>query len=245
MRFAATFKLEKEQIPQNYRPIFLSFLKNALTHYQNGALYDTYYGSPKEKPFTFSISFSPCRFADEEIILPDKLLRFHFSTSDALTGIHFYNALLLQKGISFALPLENAMTLTSFYMEADEVISHHKLEVNFTAPLCVRLHNRESNKDTYLTYQDENFHGELLGILTYQLQAIPELARKLSTFSITPVQSKTVMVKHYEHSIPCSLGRFSLEGDIHLLTHLYLSGLGSRKSSGFGYFNILKQGGDS
>lgn len=245
MRFAATFQLKKEQIPQNYRPVFLSFLKNALTRYQNGELYDTYYGSPKEKPFTFSISFGPCHFADEEIILPDKLLRLHFSTSDALTGIHFYNALRLQKGTPFALPLENAMTLTGFYMEADEVISQNRLEVNFTAPLCVRLHNRESNKDTYLTCQDENFSRELIAILAYQLQAVPELAKKLSTFSIMPVKTKTVMVKHYEHSIPCSLGLFRLEGDIQLLTHLYLSGLGSRKSSGFGYFNIVRQGGDS
>lgn len=245
MRFATTFQLKKEQIPQNYRPVFLSFFKNALTRYQNGELYDTYYGSPKEKPFTFSISFGPCHFADEKIILPDKLLRLHFSTSDALTGIHFYNALRLQKRTPFALPLDNAMTLTGFYMEADEVISQNKIEVNFTAPLCVRLHNRESNKDTYLTCQDEYFSMELIAILAYQLQAIPELAKRLSTFSIMPVKTKTVMVKHYEHSIPCSLGFFRLEGDIQLLTHLYLSGLGSRKSSGFGYFNIVRQGGDS
>lgn len=245
MRFAAMFQLKKEQIPQNYRPVFLSFLKNALTRYQNGALYDTYYGSPKEKPFTFSISFGPCRFADEEILLPDKQLRFHFSTSDALTGIHFYNALRSQKGTPFALPLENAMTLTGFYMEPDEVISQNRLEVNFTAPLCVRLHDRDSNKDTYLTYQDDNFSRELTAILAYQLQAAPELARKLSTFSIKPIKARTVMVKHYEHSIPCSLGLFLLEGDIQLLTQLYLTGLGSRKSSGFGYFNIIKQGGDS
>lgn len=244
MRFTISFRINGSSLPINYRPVFISFIKNALTKYQDGKYYDTYYKNINEKPYTLAINLGPCSFHSNFIMLKSNRLKLHFSTSDIESGIHFYNAFLCQKNTPFPLPDNQSMALVGIHVEKEVTITSNAVLCTFVAPLCIRLHDKETNKDQYITCEDYNFEAELKRTLKYQISNIPYLTEKMvSDFIIVPYKCKKIMIKHYDHCIPCSIGSFILKGDIHLLTYLYQSGMSSRKSSGFGYFNILTQGG--
>ena len=57
--------------------------------------------------------------------------------------------------------------------------------------------------------------------------------------NIIQEESKTTAVPFKEFLINVSYGKFCLEGDINLLNNLYKTGIGSRRSEGFGLFEVL------
>ena len=56
----------------------------------------------------------------------------------------------------------------------------------------------------------------------------------IDDFNITPLATRTVIVKHYECNVESSLGNFELQGKPVVLNYLLGAGLGSRKNQGFG-----------
>ena len=61
----------------------------------------------------------------------------------------------------------------------------------------------------------------------------------VDTFEIKSDNYKKVIVKFYEKKIESTLGSFNIKGDIDLLRYLYQAGVGSKRSSGFGMFEII------
>ena len=61
----------------------------------------------------------------------------------------------------------------------------------------------------------------------------------VDTFSLEPVKAKKVIVKFYEKKIETSTGIFKISGNEQLLKYLYDAGIGSKRSSGFGMFQIV------
>ena len=59
------------------------------------------------------------------------------------------------------------------------------------------------------------------------------------TFEITPIAPKKVIIKFYEKQIETSVGTFNIKGDKRLLEYLYKAGIGSKRSAGFGMFQII------
>lgn len=53
--------------------------------------------------------------------------------------------------------------------------------------------------------------------------------------------TKTV-VYHYKNYIECSLGTFIISGDRAVINYLLKSGIGSRKSAGFGFAQLIAEG---
>lgn len=53
MKFQLTFSLDKPEIPtKDYRRIFASIIKNALSRYMDGQLFEKFYKDTKQKDFT-------------------------------------------------------------------------------------------------------------------------------------------------------------------------------------------------
>ena len=56
MKFQLTFSLDKPEIPtKDYRRIFASIIKNALSRYMDGQLFEKFYKDTKQKDFTWSV----------------------------------------------------------------------------------------------------------------------------------------------------------------------------------------------
>ncbi|MDD2569446.1 MAG: CRISPR-associated endoribonuclease Cas6 [Clostridia bacterium] len=243
MRFSLVFKLIENQVPLDIRPVVLSFFKRALTKYDGGRYLAKYYGIGAKKPFTFALDLGKCSFTKEFIDLADKKIILNFSTSSSQTGIIFYNAFLSQKGKPFPLAMGNSITLANVYMQKHKAIVSEQILCRFVAPLCLRKHEREGNKDYYLTWEDEIFNQELVNTVKEQAKKLENWDNTEIKFEILSVRPKKTVVKHHGQSIPVTIGTFVLKSNISLLSELYLSGIGSRKSAGFGYFNIIGQGG--
>ncbi|MBF8983306.1 CRISPR-associated endoribonuclease Cas6 [Lutibacter sp. B2] len=242
MRFKVELELKNEHLPLDYRPAIISLFKHSLTVYENGKHFNIYYETGKDKPFTFAVGIPNSKFTKEMIVVSNKKIHIIFSTSDIATGIVFFNALLMQKNKSYPLVHENTMTVKNILVEKEFSITTNTIEVMFKSPLCVREHNKENNKDTYYSYEKEGFNEALNNVLELQIANSNTLPMSiLEDFAITPIRCKKTVVRHHSQFVEVTVGLFSLTGNIALLNYLYTSGVASRKSSGFGLFEIIRK----
>ena len=91
--------------------------------------------------------------------------------------------------------------------------------------------------------KEKDFNLEAANYMTKRLQelGIPVVSVKTTdeNGNIIQEESKTTVVPFKENLISASYGKFCLEGDITLLNNLYKTGIGSRRSEGFGMFEVL------
>ena len=237
MRFKLYFKLEKEEIPIQYRKTIISYFKHSLEEY-NQKYYQKYYNGkdPIIKQYAFSAYYKQQKIEKDKIILEDQRLEINITTSDYETGIILYNSFNKQKHKKYSLN-NNSMTLENITMANEKEITTEKISVKFQAPLCVRL--RENSKDYYYSYENEKFEETLKINIKEQLKITNMPTEIVDTFTIKPIKAKKVLIKFYEKGIECSTGTFELSGNKELLKYLYKSGIGSKHSAGFGMFQII------
>lgn len=238
MRFNLKFDLQHETLDSDYRPIIVSFIKNALSQ-DNPTYYQTLYGEGTvQKLFAFA-PYLPAPVFNGDTVKVNRLsLEILFTTPDYPTFINLYNAFLKQKFKPFPLKYDNFMTLKSIIMIHDRVIKKDSVIIKLLSPLIVRRHNKQSNQDQYLIYDQEGFEsvwretlGPLLAPVTY--------SGKIQELFIKPVRCKKVVVRAFEQNIDATLGTLQLNGDRSLLNYLLSLGMGSRRSQGFGVFDVI------
>ena len=79
MKFQLTFSLDKPEIPtKDYRRIFASIIKNALSRYMDGQLFEKFYKDTKQKDFTWSVIFNKPEFSGEGIKLGKNEIKMIF-----------------------------------------------------------------------------------------------------------------------------------------------------------------------
>jgi CRISPR-associated endoribonuclease Cas6 len=218
----------------------ISFFKKSLTEYQNGSLYDTYYAPAVYKAFTFAPFLYGARLDKGEFDVSKRRMDLLWSTGDLAAGVDFYNAFHQQMRKDFLLPDGNTMRLQKIHLEHEQRVTSDIIVVRFLSPLCVRSHDKITNKDLYLSIERDGFHEVCKEIVLNQIKGFL-LEQTLESFDIHPIEAKKTIVPYHGGKLETSLGTFRLEGHPELLTFLYQSGIGSRRSSGFGCFDILTQ----
>lgn len=237
MRLKLNFELENEFLPIQYRKSVMSFIKLSLAEY-NEQYYKKYYNNKDTiiKPYTFAIFFRNPKFEEDRIFIEDKRFELNISVADYETSIILYNAFNHQKNKKFPLD-KNSWTLKNISMSLDKKIDKEEITIKFMSPLVVRSHIEK--KDYYYSYDDEKFK-EILKINIKQQLKITNLPIELvDEFNIIPIKPKKVILKFYEKKIETSTGIFKILGDKQLLKNLYDAGMGSKRSSGFGMFQII------
>lgn len=237
MRFKLYFSLENPEIPIQYRKCILSFFKFSLSQY-NEEYYKKFYdeNAPIMKPYTFSVYFKNPKIQKETIILEDNKFELNISVADYETGIILYNALNKQKFKKFSID-KNSWILKDIELLMEKEISTETITIKFQSPLCARL--RKDRKDFYYSFVHEEFEETVRINIKEQLK-ITNLSEKLvDNFRIKPIAAKKVIIKFYEKQIECSTGIFEISGDRELLNYLYQAGIGSRRSAGFGMFQVI------
>ena len=237
MRFKLNFKLENEILPLQYRKSIISFIKLSLSEY-NEQYYKKYYNNKDTiiKPYTFAVFFHNPKFEEDKISIKEKRLELNISIADYETSIIFYNAFNHQKNKKFSLD-KNSLTLENINMLLEKTIDSEEITIKFMSPLVVRNHSRDN--DYYYSFNDKEFN-DILKVNIKQELKITDIPEKLvDNLEINAIKAKKVIVKFYEKKIETSTGIFKIYGDRQLLKYLYDAGIGSKRSSGFGMFQIM------
>lgn len=241
MKFVSEFVLEKEELPIDYRRCILSYLKHCLTQANGGKYFDDYYVPGKEKPFCFSVVFSTPKFSKDMVQVMSKKMKLVISSADVKTAFILFSAIAAQKGKTYSLPLGNSMRMVSIRQVKEQEVHSSRILVKMMEPLCIRNHNKETNKDWYYSCKDqEAFERESTRVIKTQLM-LAGYSEEQSNVKLVPVDPKMVIIKHYSINIECTIGTFIMEGNPEVLNYLLKNGIGSRKSSGFGVAQLMAE----
>lgn len=241
MRVHVTFKTKKLTFPLDYRKVFLLFLKTAISSINDGKYFEKYYAENQRRPFTFAVYFKNAKFTSEEIILDNDEINLTFSTGDSLTGFVFMSAFIAMKNKSIPLPDENSMTLQSVKTLKEREVTGNSILVKMLSPLCLREHDKSTNSDNYYSVKSDNFEAKVKEILITQLISEGFSKELAQNIEIVPTNCKPTVVKHYGCFIECSLGDFIITADKAINNYFLKYGIGSRKSAGFGFANLIAE----
>ena len=240
MRFYLTFELEKSSLPKDYRRIILSYIKKSLTEILDGRYYSQYFKDNIQKDFCFSLKLPKAKFTKDEIILEDNSIKVLFTSDDRQkTGLLLQQAFMKQKNKKFLITNQNSITLKQINQQREQKITSSKV-IFKTYGLCIRDHNKETNKDNHYVYSDEKFNEQLKVVLKNQISQTGFSKDIVDSIKFSPINCKKVLVKHYDTYVDTTVGSFLLEGNPLLLQYLYDVGMGSRNTM-FGYLDLLTQ----
>ena len=244
MKILLRFILKNNKLPLDYRRIILSFFKRSLSAVADGKYYEKYYFTPERRNFTFAVNLPMPRFSKTEIELGKNEMSITFSTSDYNTGCVFMSAFIKQKDKSIPAPLGNEMKLVSVNLVPEKNVTSSSAVVKMLSPLCIRLHKAENNSDRYVSVANPDFTEIVKKVIKEQLVESGFDEKLISNFEIKPLNAKKTVVYHYKNYIECSLGSFVINADKLVINYLLKSGVGSRKSAGFGFAELLAEGGE-
>lgn len=232
MKYIAAFELEKREIKADYRRIFISFFKKAITDYMEGHFYDSLYNSgANKKSLVWSIRFSEPKFQGGMINLKDNKVILTFKSNDMETSLIYYSSLLGMRNKEFMISSDNFMILKSVKLVRELEIVEDMAVFKIFSPICLREHDREKNKDWYFSYGDERFKEALCNSFKSDLS---NFTREIDELEFDFSGLKKIVVSAFKQKIPATIGTFVVKGDKRILNHILHSGIGSRRNAGFG-----------
>ena len=241
MRLELQFDLSKPEMILDYRRVILSWLKAGLSNCNEGKYYQQYFEGTRQKDYSFTVLLGKARFTRDRIYLTESKIKVIFSADHrSRTGLIFYSAFLGMKNKRFALPEENAMTLRAVSQKREQMIDDSVVyfQTCLGNGLCIRDHDRATNHDRFVTFEEPDFKEKAVEILKYQASTAGFSDGMLQDLSIEPVQCKKVLVYFYKRYIDTSVGIFKMHGHPDVLQYFYEAGLGSKHSAGYGQVNI-------
>lgn len=242
MRFKLDFTLKKNELPLNYRKMFMSFIKSALTACNNGEYFERYYKDTIQKDFTYAIILPSPRFTKDTILLENNSFKVIISTDDSRkTGILLYQSFMKLKYKMISLSGENTMQLANCTLLPARIITEQKVYLKTVtgAPLCIREHNRETNRDKYISIADTDYEQKLSDALKRQLREAELPEDKIEQLHLKVLDGKKVVIKHYCY-MDCTACVLEAEGDPLLLQYIYDNGILSRRAEGFGMLELIE-----
>jgi len=244
MRIKIEMETGHEELPIDYRRKFLSYIKSAFADY-NLELYEELYVGNSPKSLCFSIYFVPdVEIGKDGINLHSKRLNAWFTTPDILMGVHLINAFMARRNKWFPLAdCDNKLRILPITNERERSITANAVTFKILSPIVIRdhHHNEAMAKDWYYTFADSDFERIWKRNLNTELQNkfSRDVSSDVNGLQLKPIYLRKTVVKNYDIYIPCTIGKFVLEGERYLLEYLYKAGIGSRRSLGFGCLDIV------
>ena len=257
MRIKLHFELENNIIPKDYRILILSFIKNNLEKNFNESYKEIYGEKPTVKFFTFSVYLPKPKIEKEKIELDRNYFNVLFSIYDNKQFIEFYNSFnsMINKKIDnkenekYSYPLKNnKMELKNITMVNEKNIMSNRVRIKFLSPLVLRNHKekiinkKRKGKDIYFDFNDSDFNEQINYSVSRLIKDL-KLNGVNSNIKLKPYNNlaRKTVVSFKNILINSSIGEYILEGDSELLNILYKTGIGSRRSEGFGMFEVIEE----
>ncbi len=245
MRFKLDFIIDQSELNADYRRYVLSFIKNALSQSVNGDLLGRYYTDTNTKDFTWTMIVSKPQFTKEKFRFADNRFSLVFSTDDReQTGMYLMLAFLNQKNRRYPIDEGNFITLKNI-MQLDQKEIKSTTVRFVTMPgssLVVREHDRETNRDTYYSCEDEEYAGRLEQALKTQAEMADFPKSAVESIRLQSVTGRKIVVKYYGIYLDATIADFTVSGETKILQYFYQNGACSRRSSGFGMVDIVEEG---
>lgn len=237
MKYIAKFDLKNNVIRSDYRPIFISFFKKAISEYMNGHFFDSLYSEdPKKKNFCWSIKLDNPKFDGDKIHLGSNNLEMTFKTDDNEVALIYFSSLMNMKDKFFNIGDDNQLILRNIRMVRDPDIVGDFGVFKILSPVCIRIHDRETNKDDYLSVEDEDFEKEFRQKLKEDLDYLDE---EINSLEFDFSNLKKVIVPTYGIKISANIGTFFVRGNNEVINRIKTRGIGSRRGSGFGLIESI------
>lgn len=253
MRIKLHFELENNIIPKDYRILILSFIKNNLEKNFNESYKEIYGEKPTVKFFTFSVYLPKPKIEKEKIELDRNYFNVLFSIYDNKQFIEFYNSfnsmIIKNENKENSYPLKNnKMRLKNITTINEKIISSNRAIIKFLSPLVLRRHEeiaineKRKGKDIYFDFNDSDFNEQINYSVSRLIKDL-KLNGVNSNIKLKPYNdlARKTVVSFKNILINSSIGEYILEGDSELLNILYKTGIGSRRSEGFGMFEVIKE----
>lgn len=244
MRIVVRFDLDNNVLPRDYRSTIVSYIKNALANHSEGRFYEHFYPknitSNMQPQFSWSLQLVKPKFLKDHIEVEKPNVEMTITVPDRMDTLVLYNALINQSKKVFPMPLGNGMRLTRIRIDKDKSIGGNVVQFKLLSPLCLRIHNEETNIDNYVTCEDDNFVEELKNNLE---RSFPKYLESISTLKVDSQRLSKQVIPLYGQMIELSIGEILLMGDSELLNELYQRGIGSRRKLGFGLLKIIDEWG--
>lgn len=237
MLITLKINLSNTKISKNYRPLILSYLKNAF-QINDTQLYKKYYDNTYSlKDFCFSINLGNPKFDKDFIILDSNEIVIKLSIIDIFCGIDIYNALLKMKDKEYTTLGNNSLTLTDIKLENHKNIIKNEVIIKMLSPIIVRTHI--DGKEKYLSYKDDDFIQCLNNSIEYTLKEFTNIDLSNRDFKIICIFPKKTVVDAFGSKFTANLGVYKIVADLDVINAIYQLGIGSRRSEGFGMFEII------
>ena len=253
MRIKLHFELENNIIPKDYRILILSFIKNNLEKNFNESYKEIYGEKPTVKFFTFSVYLPKPKIEKEKIELDRNYFNVLFSIYDNKQFIEFYNSfnsmIIKNENKENSYPLKNnKMRLKNITTINEKIISSNRAIIKFLSPLVLRRHEeiaineKRKGKDIYFDFNDSDFNEQINYSVSRLIKDL-KLNGVNSNIKLKPYNNlaRKTVVSFKNILINSSIGEYILEGDSELLNILYKTGIGSRRSEGFGMFEVIEE----
>lgn len=236
MKLILDFKTKDKYIPKNYRSFILSFFKYTLKEY-NSDIYEKYYSDKYHvKDFCFSIYLKNAIFNKDRISI-DNSIGLTISILNFADAVDFYNALLKMKNTGYKIPMDNELTLMSVKIENSKSINTDTIVVKMLSPIIVR--KVENRVNTYYSFSDDEFITQLKEISFTHLNRITGIEKTKIPLEFEIINGKKTVTYAFGSDITANLGVYKIHSTPEFLNYLYIIGIGSRRSEGFGMFEII------
>jgi len=213
-------------IPLDYRRGFISLFKKAF-RLASPTLFELMYGKATTKPFCFSVKLPNPMYCRKYVEMGGKIITV-IATSFPPNAI---------------LPLIQGLTMLKDYrlfglnLRVDKLsILPSKIEPSSKFRIIEPVVVRNSDND-YVYPNSRGYFAFLIGSIHRQARNFGLNAGKIDI----DADFHTVKVQHYDHTLQAAIGSFTLHASQDIKDMVYCSGIGSRRSQGFGLLDMVKK----
>lgn len=238
MRIIVWLKANDNFLPIDYRPAVMGLFKAGLSQrYPSCFEKIQVEGKKEQKNYCFAVVLNNYSVQDGRILLKDGNFSLIISSYDRDTITMFYESINSLGEYTIDIPSYNtSITVQRVRLVNKKEITEDCLTINFLSPLAVRINDNDQNE--YIYYDHPRFNDYLqISIKNMFIQFGSSLNGEVL---LTPINPKKLIVKLKKTTIQANGGKFEISGDREVLNYLYLSGIGSRRSQGFGLFELVE-----
>ena len=237
MRLKIECSLEENIISTSYNRKILSFFKKSLELYDR-EVEKEYYGEPCKKDMSFSCFFPLEKIDGDKIYLKENTFKIFITFNSIIDGVHFYNSFVNAKNKKIQFNFyENKFTISNIIKLNEKKINNNVAIFQTLSPIVIK--EKITKEKEWFHILDEKGIEILKKNLNYSLKDKFSL-EILNQIEIIPVDVKKIIVNFYNIKFPTTKGIFILKGNKEILNYFYKSGIGSKKSSGFGMLELIK-----